>query len=176
MCCKRLQKGCRHGPNAVLCQNMWSSCNSCRSAISPASREAQGLLLVVHSVFLSPLLGDVDRVLHAVVWKTGCTAHCDLSVSGGHLSAVARQVSQFLLLFRLTWVMLKFSPWMCTCRGWWNLSMRKRETLLPCSPLGLTGRKTKYVRGAGGWYLPSLGWWTSHTMGIIYIICQKIFF
>lgn len=37
MCYKRLQKGCRHGPNAVLCQSMRSSCRkSCRKATSPA--------------------------------------------------------------------------------------------------------------------------------------------
>lgn len=57
---------------------------------------------MVHSGFLSPLLGDVDRVLHTVAQKTGSTAHCDLGVSDGHLSAVARQVSQLLLLFHLT--------------------------------------------------------------------------
>lgn len=33
--------------------------------------------------------------------------------------------------------------------------VRKREALLPCSPLGLTGRKAKKcIRGACGWYLP----------------------
>ena len=68
---------------------------------------AQGLLLVVRRGFLSPLLGNMDGVLHAVAQKTGSTAHCELSVSDGHLSAVARQVSQFLLLFHLTPVMLK---------------------------------------------------------------------
>lgn len=41
-------------------------------------------------------------MLHTVAQKTGSTAHCDLGVSDGHLSAVARQVSQFLLLFHLT--------------------------------------------------------------------------
>lgn len=95
---KRLQKGCGHGPK-------WS-------AISPVSRGAQGLPLVVHSGFLSPSLEDMDRVLHAVASRceTGSSAQFDLSVSDGHLSAVARHVSQFLVLFHLTWVVLKCAP------------------------------------------------------------------
>lgn len=67
--------------------------------------------------------------------------------------------------------------WMChvgVCR---TSLWQKWEALLPCSPLHLTGKKEKkYIRGAGGWYLPNSGWWSSHTVWIIYSICQKGFF
>lgn len=63
-------------------------------------------------------------------------AHCDLSVSYGLLSAVARQVFQFLLLFHFIQVMLKCAPW-------GGQTSPQEKEVLSCSPLGLTGRKTK---------------------------------
>lgn len=45
---------------------------------------------------VQPSLGDVDRVLHAVAQKANSSVQCRLSSSDSPLSAVARQVPQFL--------------------------------------------------------------------------------
>lgn len=65
--------------------------------------------------------------------------------------------------------------------GWrWSVNVHMQGIVRPLCDKKKRGsssdRQKKYIRGAGGWYLPSSGWWSSHTMWIIYSIYQKDFF